>query len=480
LLLALTPRQPECYPQPYSLIVDETTDMRGQAVLAFVVVSGNLSVLLDVAFPKEPLNGVTLTQAITRFVHEHNLNPERRMRMLCTESASYALAATSRFISSYPDTVGSPCLAHIVNLCGKDIKAKFTALQSALKHFKGLFANSMARRNRLQALLRSLPSSTLPSGDGGTVATKLPMDVDTRWSSWFRLAQWMHKAGGADTMFNFVVQEMATVGTKPSLRGLHDFLAQSHVRMMLNADLQFVAEHTLELVYDLDFLQGTNACAPYVSARLEAVRFRLERYSTINPLDLVLNVTREQLGSDQAAAALAENWVGAMAAGLQKLRKHLDTHGAVELFAATRCFDPEFMAQPGNRRYHCISNLRNLTEMASPTELVRHDWAKYLLVVQEAARAIGLKRDSNESNKLRSPLAEWWHEQQSHLVHLFPIAWFYIHLPVSSAEVERAFSVLTTLEASDRLNMTDDTVRAHFMLKYNTKHFEDAEKETLE
>jgi hypothetical protein len=347
--------------------------MRGQAVLAFVVVSGNISVLLDVAFPKKPLSGVALTQAITRFVHEHNLNPERRMRMLCTDSASYALSATSRFTSNYPDTVGSPCLAHIVNLCGKDIKATFTALHWCPKHFKGPPANSMARRNRLHALLKSLPSSTLPLGDGGTVATKLPMDVDTRWSSWLRLVQWMHKAGGADTMFEFVEQEMAMVGTTPSLRGLHDFLVQEPVRVSMNADIQFVGEHTLELVRDLDFLQGASATAPYVVARLDAVRFRLERYSTVNPLDLVPKVVREQLGSDQSAMALAQKWVGAMTAGLKKLRKHLDTHGAPNLFAAARCFDPEFMAQPGNRRHHCISNLRNLTEMASPTELARHE-----------------------------------------------------------------------------------------------------------
>ncbi len=74
-------------------------------------------------------------------------------------------------------------------------------------------------------------------------------------------------------MFKFVVHKIPTAGTKPSLRGLHESLAQSHVWMVLNADLQFVVKHTFELVYDLDALLGTNACAPYVSARLDAVRF---------------------------------------------------------------------------------------------------------------------------------------------------------------------------------------------------------------
>jgi hypothetical protein len=139
--------------QPCSLIVDETPDNRGRPALAFVLVSGEMNILLDVQFPDGSLTGVDMAQAITKFLHHNSLDPESRLRLLCTDSAAYALSGVARFLNSYPGAVGSPCLAHVVNLCGKDIRNHFPTLKWVMKAFKSLFSDSMARRSRLQQFL---------------------------------------------------------------------------------------------------------------------------------------------------------------------------------------------------------------------------------------------------------------------------------------------------------------------------------------
>ena len=52
---------------------------------------------------------------------------------------------------------------------------------------------------------------------------------------------------------------------------------------------------------------------------------------------------------------------------------------------------------------------------------------------------------------------------------LTQLADFYINLPVSSAEVERVFSLLNDLEDADRLNMSDESICSHLMICANGK-----------
>jgi hypothetical protein len=86
------------------------------------------------------------------------------------------------------------------------------------------------------------------------------------------------------------MQEINTVGATNTLMALHACLHVGANRVAINADIDFIVQHSAELVHDLDFLQGSRARAPYLVDRMEGLVRRLPRYSTLNPIDLVPQV----------------------------------------------------------------------------------------------------------------------------------------------------------------------------------------------
>ena len=68
---------------------------------------------------------------------------------------------------------------------------------------------------------------------------------------------------------------------------------------------------------------------------------------------------------------------------------------------------------------------------------------------------------------MEGELVEWWKSKKALFPLLTEIALDYIWLPVSNADVERSFSVYSTILRDDRQRLTDDNLRSLTFLRFN-------------
>ncbi|ORZ30381.1 hypothetical protein BCR44DRAFT_1464717 [Catenaria anguillulae PL171] len=121
---------------------------------------------------------------------------------------------------------------------------------------------------------------------------------------------------------------------------------------------------------------------------------------------------------------------------LDKFNNHTTNHSAMAYFDGTCAFNPEFVYSSTER--HSLLYYKLPVFQDPRPDLVR-EWVRYVAQANEhAAEIISGNRDGTLG---MYPT-------------LFQLAWFYIHLPVSNAEVERSFSKLSKPQDFDRQNMT--------------------------
>mmetsp|Transcript_95562 Transcript_95562/g.164813 ORF Transcript_95562/g.164813 Transcript_95562/m.164813 type:complete len:111 (+) Transcript_95562:565-897(+) len=90
-------------------------------------------------------------------------------------------------------------------------------------------------------------------------------------------------------------------------------------------------------------------------------------------------------------------------------------------------------------------------------QIPRAEWGRYVVIPAPTPLP-----DTNSAR------VAWWNEKRAQFPTLASIAVFFIRRPRSAAHVERFFSLIGHIQTSERLHMSDDTLR-HLAVRYVNK-----------
>ena len=142
----------------------------------------------------------------------------------------------------------------------------------------------------------------------------------------------------------------------------------------------------------------------------------------------------------------------AFEAAYGKFAAHIPNHLTRQLFFACQVFDPKFI-HSGNALRKNIRQYNVIKEFENPSDELLREWEIYC----------GL----NDEFSGELELDQYWLNMTAQLPIFSNIALDYIWLPVSSCAVERSFSMYNSLLASDRQNLSKDSLEKLNMMYFN-------------
>ncbi|XP_057186323.1 uncharacterized protein LOC130552148 [Triplophysa rosa] len=254
-----------------------------------------------------------------------------------------------------------------------------------------------------------------------------------------------------DTLHDFI----ATLPlSSKAVRDLKDLLEES--RKLLKVQATFIVEHSSDILATFTKLEETSRpVAATIYSQLEYLSMLFEYGSTAEAEDWRPR-TRDQLKelNDEEWHTCSQLFKEAMAECSIKLQAVMDRHPCIELLKALPIFDPAKVS--GFK-----SEIKDYSEIVPALSKVSaEEWHCYIYMD---------KSDAGEVSAV-----EWWAAREDRMPALASLAAMYLHLPTTSVDVERLFSLCSSLLTQHRCSLTEDNIKMMLIAKFNTRDHKSA------
>lgn len=430
---------------------DEWTDGAGNATIAVLMTSAALCFAVDVIFleGQGPSSGVENKEVSAQLVNTMSRMAldTHRIKYVCCDEGSVMVAAYNRSLNEFwPKSKLILCMAHKLDHIGKVLQKNddFRVLGEVL--FMGAYMLSVpknaARKRRWLNFLKS-------SGELLTDESIIPPKVgSTRWNAWVDAAhwwcQWLVKWKA------FIVEEFTkahkretTVEPKTLLEKQHELLT---TRLTITAvKLAFAADHTAALMTALNFVQKNGVVAPFLLDVLLNVQTSLEELVKTKKYS---PRTEELLSKLKNSSAVREMLNKAAEQMLDATKQAFANRKfTMDVLKEMRVLNPNNLL--------CVSHM----QCDYPILFAHHDDLAYAWGVYCRTLPPNLPQGDDAGPALKA----WWEAQPDSMLKEYAL--FLLHVPFSSASVERFFSKSTLQD--DQLTMGEAMRRAAFLCRFN-------------
>ena len=168
---------------PFSILVDETPDVNGRALLAVMLSTASFIVVLKIIILDggATFNGERLATHVSQVMQDYELNAAKYFVGFVADNVSFAETAFQLLKESFPGIIKINCMAHILNLISKEVTSieywpRTHAVLNALKQYLGS-QHSSEQRGRQQRFHQHFKFS----------AHNTFNFIETRWSEWLQV-----------------------------------------------------------------------------------------------------------------------------------------------------------------------------------------------------------------------------------------------------------------------------------------------------
>lgn len=420
---------------------DESTDAADRSLLNIMLSFEGQTFLLQSDFLEAPLNHAELARIVSSAMVKFGI--EKCVKLYITDNAEYCHKSYTDILSKmYPDMLWVPCAAHFVNLCAGTWQTFFELTNKFLHLMRRLFKKktTASRRRRWIEFLKR---------HGNQSPRQPPRPGFTRWTAWFTAVNYYLEF--FEFIYDFVCEERETCGTS-YIDELCDIFREKSSLSQLEIELSFISDNAGRMVQVIELFERKDipvAHLAYDSLRsLEAFLENGKSTTTFGAkTDPLLNGK-----SQKEKSSWHKSFHGAYDTALTKLSKHLKRYTALDFIEAVRVFNPRKMSCFNAVSEKDIKNFESIHGLKDPNYAVLDEWSSYLILCRSYTG---------------EDILQWWADHEQEMPYLSSLARQNLTLPLSSAEVERSFSIYNHIFSDRRRTLTEENTKNLLNVYYN-------------